>query len=421
MSARPCRAAPPPAAAAPAVPHLPPEEDMTMDRQKTPDRADSAGQPAIGRRTLMGLGLATTAAALASHGRAAARQAGPAAPARSAALFGPDPGVALLSRNENPFGPAPSALAAIRETAAEGCYYANRGLERLRAMIAEHCRVRPEQVVLSSGSTEVLSAIALAFARKGTTVCPELFWDTTVRYGERLGGRVVRVPLGPDLAIDLEAMAQAVTAEVALVHLCNPNNPTGLLLPPDDLRAFIRRMPAHVTVLVDEAYNELTADPDRNSMLDLVREGGRVVVVRTFSKIYGMAGLRVGYALMPEPLAAEVAPLLMSFGGNTAGLAAAIASYRDEPFLAASRAAIAEAREMIAAAARRAGCPYLPSETNFLFIRVPDANALQKAMGERGILIRGAYGRFTEWARVSTGRPEDVRRFAAALPELVRA
>ncbi len=378
----------------------------------------SAAAAAVGRRDLLRLG---AAGGLAVAAGATPARATPAAPAAPRPLFGPDPGVALLSRNENPFGPAPSALAAVAETAAEGCYYANRGLERLRAMIAETCAVGERQVVISSGSTEVLSALALAFARKGATVCPELFWDTTVRYGERLGGRVIRVPLGPDMGIDLAAMARAVTPEVAVVHICNPNNPTGMLLPPDDLRSFIRQLPGHVTAIVDEAYNELTERPERNSMLDLVREGRPVVVVRTFSKIYGMAGLRVGYAIMAEALAEEVLPLLMSFGGNTAGLAAAVASYRDEPFLAASRAAIADARATIVAAARRAGCEVLPSETNFVFIRTGNADAVQKAMAGQGIMIRGAYGRFTEWSRVSTGRPDDVRRFAAALPGMLRS
>jgi len=387
--------------------------------------ADS-GAARVRRREVLAAG-ALAGALLAPAGPAAAVAATQARATRAAGasglapLFGPTDGVALLSRNENPFGPAPSALAAIRETAAEGCYYANRGLDRLRAMIAERAGLAREQVVVSSGSAEVLSAIALAFARRGAFLCPELFWDAPARYGERVGARVVRVPLAPDMGIDLAAITRAVTPETALVLLCNPNNPTGRTLPPAELRAFVRGLPPSVTVLVDEAYNELTADPEGNSALGLLKEGRRVIVTRTFSKIYGMAGLRVGYALMPGDLAGEIEPLLMSFGGNTAGLAAAIASFDDAAFLARSRAAIAEAREMIVEAARAAGLVSLPSEANFVFIRVPDADALQKAMAARGVMIRGSYGRWKEWSRVSTGRLEDVRRFAALLPQLVQS
>ncbi|MFQ3594863.1 MAG: histidinol-phosphate transaminase, partial [Sphingomonadaceae bacterium] len=343
-------------------------------------------------------------------------------PAPAVPRFGPDDGIALLSRNENPFGPSPAALQAIRDTAAEGCWYANRGLQLLTAIIAESCGLTPEQVVIGSGSTEVLSAIALAFARAATTVCPELFWDATVRYGERLGGQVVRIPLKADMQVDLEAIAAAARAPgVAVVHLCNPNNPTGLLIPAAPLRAFARALPAEVILVVDEAYNELTDNPEANSVLDLLREGRRVIITRTFSKIHGMAGLRVGYALMPAALAAEVRPLLMSFGGNTAGLAAAIGCFEDRAFLDASRQAIGAARAAIVEGARALGIEALPSQTNFVYLKVPDADQLQARLAARGIMIRGAYGKWKQWARVSTGRPEDVQRFVAALPAAVAA
>jgi len=333
--------------------------------------------------------------------------------------FGPMPGEALLSRNENPYGPAPSALRAVAESARMGCYYADRGLGRLGDMIAERHRVSPRQVVLGSGSTEILCAISLAWGAKGKVLCPDLFWDTTVQYGERQGVGAIRVPLARDMGVDLAAMSAKLDDTVSLVQICNPNNPTGLLIPASDLRAFADTVTPKATLLVDEAYNELTDAPGDNTLIDLARAGRDVIVCRTFSKIYGMAGMRVGYAITTEENADLIRGYLMSFGGNVAGVAAAIASYSDTGFLEESRAMVLEGREMILDAVARAGLTALPSQTNFVYVKVFDADKVQAAMGERGIRIRGAYGPWTQWSRVSTGRLEDVERYAKTLPEVI--
>lgn len=306
----------------------------------------------------------------------------------------------------------------MAESAKMGCYYTDRGTERLTAMIAERHQVTPAQVVIGDGSTEILCAIALAWGRKGAILCPDLFWDTTVLYGERQGVQSLRVPLGADMNVDLAAMADKLGDGVSLVQICNPNNPTGMLIPAADLRAFAAKAAGRATLLVDEAYNELTDRPDDNAMIDLVRAGGDVIVCRTFSKIYGMAGLRVGYAITSAANAMTIRSHLMSFGGNLAGVAAAIASYNDTGFLDQSRAAVLEGRAMIIDAVAKAGLTALPSQTNFVFVEVPDADALRDAMAAKGIAIRGSYGAWTGYSRVSTGRMEDVARYAAALPEL---
>lgn len=332
--------------------------------------------------------------------------------------FGPMRGQALLSRNENPYGPAPSALQAIADTSKMGCYYNDRGHAKLTAMIAERFGVTPAQVVIGEGSTEVLCAAALAWGRKGAILAPELFWDTTVQYAERQGIKAIRVPLMADMGVDLNGMAAAIDDTVSMIHICNPNNPTGMLIPSADLRTFIGKVSSKATVLVDEAYNELTDKPEDNAMIDLLKAGADVIVCRTFSKIYGMAGLRVGYAIASEENAAKIRSHQMSFGGNLAGLAAAIASLNDTPFLEQSRAAVLEGRQMILDSVAKAGLTALPSQTNFVFVKVPDANALRDAMANKGILIRGAYGQINGFSRVSTGKIEDVARYAAALPEL---
>jgi histidinol-phosphate aminotransferase len=368
----------------------------------------------VTRRSLIAGGAAIGGAALAAP--AIAR-----APREAAApLFGPPAGVALLSRNENPYGPSPVALRAITDQATLGAYYPEGGGQRLMAMIAERHGVTPDHIALGTGSSEVLCAIGLAWGAKGAMVGPELFWDTCAKYAEAKGATLRRVGMGERLSIDLDAMDRAVTPGTSLVHLCNPNNPTGILIPGPEMAAFVRRVGPRATVLVDEAYNELVDDPAGASVVPLVKEGANLIVARTFSKIYGMAGLRVGYTISSPENAAIIRAYTMS-AGNTAGLAAAIASYDDEPFLRYSKAKIVEARGMIVDAAKRAGLETLPSQTNFVFVKVPDADKLQASMAARQVMIRGAYGKFTGWSRVSTGRIEDVRRYAAALPELVRA
>lgn len=367
------------------------------------------------RRGVIGAGAATAACAAFPPRLMAAGAEG------EAPLFGPAAGVALLSRNENPYGPAPSALQAIAGWSGKGCYYADAGLKKLVAMIAERFGVAPDHVAVGSGSTEILSAAGLAYAGKGAILCPELFWDTTTLYAAAKGATLKRVALKPDLDVDLDAMAAAVGPDVGLVHICNPNNPTGRLLDGDKMRAFVRAVGPKATVLVDEAYMELTDRPDYSSVAALVKEGHNLIVCRTFSKIYGMAGLRVGYAIGQPETIKKIQGYMMSFGGNTAGLAAAIASYNDTSFTGYSKGRILEAKGILLDAVKKSGLEALPSQANFLYVKVPDADAVQKAMAAKGIQIRGAYGKWTQWSRVSTGKIEDVQRYAAALPGAVGA
>lgn len=335
-------------------------------------------------------------------------------------LFGPLPGQARLAGNENPFGPAPSALRALADTAKLGCYYADRGVFHLTAMIAERHGVSPAQVVLGAGSTEILCAAAFAWGRDGSIICPELFWDAPIQYAERKGVNCIYVPLAADMNLDLDAMAQRLGDDVSLVHLVNPNNPTGMALDNSALRSFAAKAKASgATLLVDEAYNELADQPEESSLVDLVRAGEDVIVCRTFSKIYGMAGLRVGYALTSEQNAARIRGHMTSFGGNVAGLSAAIACYDDQAFLADSLASIREGRDMILDAVARSGLTALPSQTNFVFVVVPDADAVNRAMLERNIVIRGAFGAWTQYSRVSVGDLKDVARYAEALPQII--
>ena len=370
---------------------------------------------ALSRRSLLGAASAGTVLTL--GGAPTIARAAP-----TPALFGPAPGIAWLAYNENPYGPSPRAIQAMAEAASKGCYYADDANDRLRAMVAERLGLTPQHAVIGNGSQEVLSAAALEWSRHGPIVIPELMFDEPLQVAKRHGAEFIRVPLRPDMGVDLDAMAAAAAASKAsMVYLCNPNNPTAMLVDPQALRALSSRLPAQTTLLVDEAYNELTDRPRDNSVVDLVAAGRNVIVSRTFSKIYGLAGMRIGYVLSTPENAERINSNIMTIDLSTSALAAAIASLNDEAFMAFSKNRILQGRAMILDAAHKAGLETLPSQANFVFVRVADANAVKARMAERGIVIRGAYGKWTQWSRVSTGKIEDVRRYAAALPDAARA
>lgn len=338
------------------------------------------------------------------------------------ALLGPKDGVALLSRNENPYGPAPSALKMIEYAAKKGAYYPGRAQLTLAKMIAERHGVEPEQIVITTGSGEVLSAIALIYGANGPIVAPRLFWDTTALYAKRLGmAEIERVALAPDMSIDLAAIESGVNQGTGLVQLCNPNNPTGMVSDTAMLKSAVKRMAAKTTVLVDEAYMELADDPEGSTCIDLIKQGHNVIVARTFSKIYGMAGIRVGYTISSAETAQKIRETTMSWMSGV-GIAAAIGCYNDEKFLNYSKGKIVEAREMVTETCNALGLEALPSQTNFVYFKSgKEANDVQKAFAAKDIMIRGQYMDYNEWSRVSMGRTEDVIRFCKALPEIVNA
>lgn len=338
-------------------------------------------------------------------------------------LLGAPEGVALLSRNENPYGPSKSALKMLEYASSKGAYYTSQGaIMDLKKMIADRWGLTPDHIALTTGSGEALSAIALIYGPKGPIVAPRLFWDTTALYAQRLGmAEITRVALTPGMEIDLPAIERAVTPSTGLVQLCNPNNPTGLVLPAGVIKPSVKRMAAKTTVLVDEAYMELADAPVETSCIDLVKAGHNVIVARTFSKIYGMAGIRMGYTISSPEVAKKIQATAMSWSPCTS-YAAAIGCYDDEKFIEYSKGKIVEAREMVTTTLDTLGLEYLPSQTNFVYFKSgKDANPVQKAFADQKISVRGQYMDYTPWTRVSMGFIEDVERFCKALPEVVGA
>ena len=336
--------------------------------------------------------------------------------------YGPLFGVAKLNANENPYGPSASAIKAMNEAIQKGSYYVSYA-QKLKEMIAERHNLTPSHIILGSGSSAPLQWLATKVTKEGHILGPDLFWDTTSKMGSANSPfGIERTAKTSDLAIDLKNTLAKITSETALVQITNPNNPTGLLIPPKQLSDFCKLASKETTILIDEAYNELTDKPQENTMIPLVREGYDVIVARTFSKIYGLAGMRVGYLLAkPETVSKIDSYGLGDYSLNQAGVAAAIASYNDNAFLKYSRDKILEGREMLAEAVTLNGLSFLPSNTNFMFVDLNNLNAeaFRKAMEEEKILVRGIYQDYTQWSRVSTGLIGDVSKYIQALPKVL--
>ena len=331
------------------------------------------------------------------------------------------PGQIRLMFNENPYGPSPKALAEVAKILPMTAYYPGEIENDLMSLFMERHNLDRGQVFLASGSNEGLQAAMMAFGKRGRVISPALTYSDHLLYAERLGVEVQRIPLRGDMAIDLEAMARAVDDSVSLVYLCNPNNPTGMAIDGDELRSFCRELEGRVPILIDEAYNELTDKPDYTSMIDLVRGGANILITRTFSKIFGMAGLRVGYGMGHPDIVSVVKDNVMAWP-NGVGLYAAYHSYLDEDFIAFSREKVIQGREMVNTTFRRHGIEPLPSQTSFVYADIGrNADDFEAAMAARNVRIRGAYEGYGTFSRVSMGRLEELEIFDRVFSEVFNA
>ena len=336
------------------------------------------------------------------------------------------PGQVRLVFNENPYGPSPKAIAAVNDVVALSAYYPDSPtdfpiLDDLTKAIAQRHGLASENLLVSSGSNEALQAAILAYGDKGKILVPGLTYDAHLHYAKQLGVDIISVPLRSDLQIDLDAMSAIVDDTVSLVYLANPNNPTGLPIDTAALRQFCRRVGKRTLVIVDEAYNELATSPSDQSMVDLVRDNQNVLITRTFSKIFGMAGMRVGYALGQPETIAKVNNTLMAWP-NGIGLTAAYHSYLDEEFIAFSRQKILEGRAMVNATLQRSGVTPVPSQTNFVFADIGiESTEFVARMANRNVLIRGGYTGYPTHIRISMGKLEDLNIFDRVFSEVYAA
>jgi histidinol-phosphate aminotransferase len=335
--------------------------------------------------------------------------------ARSAAAA--DAAPLRLVANENPYGPSESAKQAMVAALADGWMYDMEDMGLLAKLIAEREGLKPENVIVTEGSGELLKIAGLAYGSNGADVVSARPTFTQLQdYAERNGGRVAYIDLDKEMRHDLAAMEARVTNRTGLVYVCNPNNPTGTVIAaPDKLRSFIGAVSGRAMVLVDEAYIDLCDEPAKQAMVDQVKAGRNVIVARTFSKVHGMAGLRVGYGLARADIVQRLGELRTS-SPNRMGLRAAVASYQDTAFQAESRKMVRQAVAMTSAAIRDLGLTYTPSQTNFVFFDTgrPTMEFLG-AMRQRNIQVGRPFAPYSTWCRVSMGRVEQMPVFFDAM------
>ncbi len=337
------------------------------------------------------------------------------APAARRAFDGP----IRLHSNENPFGPSEAARQAMQAAFDDGCRYPGSFYGALEALIAEREGLTAEHVVLGGGSHEVLRMAGMAYGLGGSEVLTAYpTYEGMENYAASVGAYVHRVPLDDAFLVDLDAMDLRATQAVKLVFLCNPNNPTGTVLPGNRVQAFCEEVSHRAVVLVDEAYHEYVEDPAYHSMIGLVRAGHNVIVSRTFSKIHGLAGLRVGYGLARPDIAGRLRQFRSGSSVNVLGLRAAEASYRDPDFVAFSRGKNAEARAFVTRVLEEMGHRCLASQTNFVFFHLQrDVRAFAEQMKQRGILVGRPFPPYLDWCRLSLGTMAEVQAFATAFRE----
>lgn len=324
---------------------------------------------------------------------------------------------ARVSGNENPYGPSQMAVMAMMENLEQTYRYATRPeVERLTELIIAKEGVAAEQVLLGTGSGEILETVGLWLGAKGgEVVTANPGYTQLTRAAERAGAKIVPVSLTKDLVHDLDAMAARVTDRTSCVYVCNPNNPTGTVTDPAKLKAFVQEISQRCLVFVDEAYLECADDFAGATMAPLVAAGGNVLVARTFSKIYGLAGQRVGYGLMPAKLVEAVRPL--GTGSlNKLGVAAAAASLEDVTYVDDTRAKIKEQRDALCGVLQELGRTYAEPQGNFVFFQTGmPITMFQERMQAENVLVGRAFPPMLDWCRVSIGSPEEMTLVHAAL------
>jgi histidinol-phosphate aminotransferase len=326
--------------------------------------------------------------------------------------------VVKLASNEGPFPPFPAAVEAMERAVRGLNRYPDGGAYALRCALADHHGIRFEEVAVGAGADSIIDWLAQATLEPGDdVVCGWPSFPSYVLTAAKLDAGVTRVPLR-DHTYDLDALLDAIGPRTKLVYICHPNNPTSTANTRAELLSFFERVPEHVLPVLDQAYFEYIDDPDYAcGIRELHKRGRRVVVLRTFSKIYGLAGERVGYAVAPEPVVTALSKVRRAFDVTAVGQAGAIASIGNDEELARRRAANAAGRAQLEEALRAQGLePAAPALGNFLYVEVGDGREVFDRLLREGVIVRPLAGfGAPEAIRVSVGTEEENAFFAAAL------
>lgn len=328
--------------------------------------------------------------------------------------------IAKLNSNENPFGPSKAVRAKITSAFDDACRYPSIVFRPLLEQIAEKEGVSTKHIVITGGSTEGLKATGLTYGIDGgEIIAADPTFQAMLTYAENLGAYVHRVPVDADMGHDLEEMEKRTNSKTRLIFICNPNNPTGTLLDKDKLRDFCASASKKTIVFSDEAYYDFITEPDYPSMVALVKENMNVIVSKTFSKVYGMAGLRIGYLVARPDIASRLQKNVMAMT-NVLAIEAAKEALKDDEFYKFSIAKNVEAKNMIYKTLDDLGLEYIKSHTNFVFFKTGRHIAEMMAeMEKQNVLIGRPFPPFYEWARISTGTMDDMKLFDKGLRKVM--
>lgn len=330
--------------------------------------------------------------------------------------------LAKLNANENPYGPSPMAVEAFKKSAHLGNRYAWKELFDLVDKISVLEKVDAKNIMMGPGSSDLLEKTAMImFAEGGNVVSADPSYMSLIKVAEATGASWKAIPLKEDWSHDLKAMEAAIDADTKLVYICNPNNPTGSMTDHAELVDFCSRVSEKVPVFVDEAYMGFLEDGDKKSMVSLVNEGKDVIIARTFSKIHGMAGLRVGYIVAKESTLDKIQAVTRGGMGITyPSVFAASASMDDVGFKNKSRKLNAECREFVYTTLDKMGYEYVPSFTNFILFPIEmDGEAFLEKMTAQQVGVRAFEVKGKNWCRVSMGTMDEMKLFASAFEKVM--
>lgn len=335
--------------------------------------------------------------------------------------LGLNPGdIIKLASNENPLGPSPLAKQAMRDAIEKAHIYPDGGGYRLRHAISERQGVDMGNVVLGNGSNEIIELLCHSFLNPGTElIAAEHAFVVYKLMASLFGARYVEVP-DPGFVHDLDAMAAAITEKTRLVFIANPNNPTGTMVGEEALDRFMAKVPDHVVVCFDEAYYEFLETPP--DTVKYLREGHNVCILRTCSKIHGLAALRIGYGLASSGVAAILQKARQPFNANAIAQAGALAGLADDEHIKRTQAVNREGLAFWQSAFKERGMNFIPSVANFVMVEVGDGDAVFGEMLKKGVIVRALRSyKQPAWIRVSVGTPEENRRGLEVLDEALHA
>jgi histidinol-phosphate aminotransferase len=325
-----------------------------------------------------------------------------------------------LSSNENPYGPSPAVREAMVKAFDDACRYPWVFADKLTEAIAKKEGVSPDMILLTGGSREGLKIAGLNYGlNEGEIIAADPTYQALLSYAEEYGAIIHRVPLNENMQHDLAGMEKKITENTRLIFICNPNNPTGTLLPGDEVKEFCKRLSSKAVVFSDEAYYDYITEPDYPSMVSLAKEGLNVIVSRTFSKVYGLAGLRIGYLIAPPDIAQRLRRRVVAYT-NILAIEAAYTSLGDRDFYRFSLQKNEEAKTFLYENLDNMGLRYIPSHTNFVFFHTGrNISSLIRDMRGQGVLIGRPFPPLLDWCRISTGTMEDMGKFIMGLKNVI--